>query len=234
MKDKYDVTNASTAKREAEKATAELFRFNPGREEIIFPPKHPYYPQHCNGEKLNLSGLIGFADWLLDAESDRCKAKKVVEELAKIKFNIIEENKKVAASRVATREKWNEIIPKNKYHLLKSDLQHANKIILTRRSIKGLTAKFHDSAPARDLFIQNLESEISKAKYVGWAEDEIIDGKQKHPDTELWQYYKITLGGKQSFITAKKTKDGFYKPYSIETNNEFKNIRGVKNEKPPR
>lgn len=65
------------------KNSAAIFRYNPGKQQIIFPEKHPYYPQHCNGEKLNLSGWMGLGKWLLDAEGERCKAKKIVEELQK-------------------------------------------------------------------------------------------------------------------------------------------------------
>jgi SPP1 gp7 family putative phage head morphogenesis protein len=61
----------------------EIFRFNPGKQKVLFPPNHPYQPRHCNGEKLNLTGLIGAAPWLLSAESDKCKAKKVVQGMQK-------------------------------------------------------------------------------------------------------------------------------------------------------
>lgn len=81
IKGKYTVTDIDTAKEASNKAVPALFRFNPGKQQIIFPPKHPYYPQHCNGEKLNLTGLIGFAKWLLDAEGDRCKAMQVVKRM---------------------------------------------------------------------------------------------------------------------------------------------------------
>jgi SPP1 gp7 family putative phage head morphogenesis protein len=79
LKGKYEVTDAESANKAAASAVGELFKYNPGKEQVIFPPKHPYYPQHCNGAKLNVSGLIGFAKWLLDAEGDRCKAKSIVE-----------------------------------------------------------------------------------------------------------------------------------------------------------
>lgn len=49
---KYDITDSKTAISEGEKATSqvgkdgknklEIFRFNPGREKVVFPPAHPY------------------------------------------------------------------------------------------------------------------------------------------------------------------------------------------------
>lgn len=87
----HPATDSATAIADGEKATTqigkngknslEIFRFNPGKDKRLFPPAHPLYPKNCNGEKLNLSGLIGAAQWLLDAEEEKCKAKKVVEKL---------------------------------------------------------------------------------------------------------------------------------------------------------
>lgn len=51
-----------------------IFRFNPGQRQVIFPEKHPYYPQHCNGAKLNVSGVIGLSKWLLTSAAERCQA----------------------------------------------------------------------------------------------------------------------------------------------------------------
>lgn len=52
-KDKYAVSDSKTAHEAADKATTQLdkdgnnalaiFRFNPGKQQVIFPPKHPYY-----------------------------------------------------------------------------------------------------------------------------------------------------------------------------------------------
>lgn len=83
LKGKYAETDSEAADTAVNKAVPKLFRFNPGRQQIIFPEKHPYYPQHCKGGKLNVSGLIGYAKWLLDAEGDRCKAKKIVDAMNK-------------------------------------------------------------------------------------------------------------------------------------------------------
>jgi len=234
LKNKYPVTDNGIANAAAQQAIPEMFKYNPAVQGVIFPPKHPYYPQHCNGVKLNVSKLIGFATWLLNAESDRCKAKKIAQQLANVKFKIEQQNIEVANSRNTTRDVWYKLIPKGKAYQFEANVEHAKYIALTRQTIRILTSKFHDKAVERNFFLKNIEKEIATAKYIGWAEDEVINGIQKHPDTELWQYYKIMIGGKQSFICMKKTKEGLYKPYSIETNDEFKKIRGVKKEKPPR
>jgi SPP1 gp7 family putative phage head morphogenesis protein len=43
LKSKYTITESSIAYSEGEKAIPEMFRYNPGKQQIIFPPKHPYY-----------------------------------------------------------------------------------------------------------------------------------------------------------------------------------------------
>ena len=52
LKDKYEVSNSDVAMKSGEKATTELgkdgknrleiFRFNPGQKQVVFPPTHPY------------------------------------------------------------------------------------------------------------------------------------------------------------------------------------------------
>lgn len=80
---KYDRSDSSNAEELGERATtqygkdgsntAAIFRFNPGQQKIIFPPTHPYYAQHCNGAKLNVSKLIGKARIVLANEEEKCQ-----------------------------------------------------------------------------------------------------------------------------------------------------------------
>lgn len=79
LRDKYPETDLLVAQDAGNKAVPEMFRYNPAKQGAIFPPKHPYYPQHCRGEKLDVTNLIGYTQWLLDAEADRCRAKKIIE-----------------------------------------------------------------------------------------------------------------------------------------------------------
>lgn len=43
LKSKYEITDRAIATSLGEKAVPEMFRFNPGKQAVIFPPKHPYY-----------------------------------------------------------------------------------------------------------------------------------------------------------------------------------------------
>ena len=53
-----------------------MFRFNPGLEKRVFPKGNSYNPQHCDGSKLNVSGLIGLSAFVLNAENEDVKQKK--------------------------------------------------------------------------------------------------------------------------------------------------------------
>ena len=94
---KYPASDVKVATEAAEKATTqigkngknklEMFRFNPGIEKRVFPKENSYNPKNCDGAKLNLTGLIGHSIFVLNAENERCKAKKIIEKLAEKKWN---------------------------------------------------------------------------------------------------------------------------------------------------
>jgi hypothetical protein len=54
-KDKYPVSDSTTAIQAVERATEskkqQIFRFNPGKEGKVFPPKHPYYKTPAEAKK---------------------------------------------------------------------------------------------------------------------------------------------------------------------------------------
>lgn len=85
-KGKYERSNSEEAQRRGEVATtqigkdgsnrAEMFRFNPGKEKVIFPPTHPYRSPRCSG--------CGFRTNLSDdmPDTERCEACKEINKLA--------------------------------------------------------------------------------------------------------------------------------------------------------
>lgn len=97
LKNKYPESNTKEATEKGEKATTqlskngknklEMFRFNPGKIKKILPPNHPYRANRCNGNKLSVSGLIGAPIFFLSAESEKCRANKILEELNKKQFD---------------------------------------------------------------------------------------------------------------------------------------------------
>lgn len=69
-KKRYEPSNSSEALARGRSATykpnadgvnkAAIFRFNPGKEHVVFPNTHPYYKQTSNN---NISGNVFFASW---------------------------------------------------------------------------------------------------------------------------------------------------------------------------
>ncbi|HOZ95391.1 MAG TPA: phage minor head protein [Niabella sp.] len=51
---------------------AAMFRFNPGKQGVVFPPSHPYYAQHC-GKHLHLRGSANSIRITLNNEKDKCQ-----------------------------------------------------------------------------------------------------------------------------------------------------------------
>lgn len=61
LKAKYEKSDSEAARKAGEKATTqlgkdgdnklEMFRFNPGKQSVIFPPKHPYFAYQANAPK---------------------------------------------------------------------------------------------------------------------------------------------------------------------------------------
>lgn len=77
-KGKYPVSDSKEAQRIGQRSTTQLdrfgnnkaaiFRFNPGLEEKVFPPKHPYLPKGCEGCTKGVRGLA------YDKDSEKCRA----------------------------------------------------------------------------------------------------------------------------------------------------------------
>ena len=61
---KYPESDSAAAIRAGEEATAkpkqQIFRFNPGKTERIFPPKHPYFPKGCGDCQYRTSRRLGY------------------------------------------------------------------------------------------------------------------------------------------------------------------------------
>lgn len=102
LKDKYPQSNSAEAVAKGRKATtrlgkdgvnrAAMFRFNPGKQRVIFPEKHPYYKVQ--------SGVTGVIDGLYKnaKKVERKKVDDVVNEWAKI--NIPEQGVKINSEKL--------------------------------------------------------------------------------------------------------------------------------------
>lgn len=208
------------------KNKAEMFRFNPGAEKKIFPPKNAYTPKHCKGGKVDMSGLIGVASIVLSLEDEKCETKKMLEKEAKIRQVIIERNKlKEWAKKEIPADKGIEIITK---------VPFLEKSYLFRAAIGKIATAGHKNPSEKFIIVRNIKNELKNAKYIGWAEDRIINGVKKHPDVDYWKYYLIEKNNIEHYVCVKKTYNSINKIYSIEDKNGFADIIGIKKENPIR
>lgn len=86
LKGKYPVSDSKDAIMKGEKATSSLdrfgnnkdaiFRFNPGKDGKIFPPKHPYLPKGCGDCKKGIRNLA------YDPDSEQCKVCLILAKIA--------------------------------------------------------------------------------------------------------------------------------------------------------
>ena len=69
---KYPLSDPELAMKRGDNSTAgvkqQMFRFNPGKQMKLFPPKHPYYPKNCDGCDKNGLRLA------YNPQSEKCKA----------------------------------------------------------------------------------------------------------------------------------------------------------------
>ena len=88
LKSKYEETSSAAAMEKGEKATTNIgkngknklaiFRFNPGKQKVVFPPDHPYYPKTCGG---NLSVYQGMPTVFLANDKGKCNVKSIANNL---------------------------------------------------------------------------------------------------------------------------------------------------------
>ncbi len=92
-KGEYAVSDSEEAMNKGDAATtqigkdgknkAEIFRFNPGKEMKVMPPDHPYTSGNCGNLAAAWKSLSMMQKVELAGQADKCRAKKVVEEMAK-------------------------------------------------------------------------------------------------------------------------------------------------------
>lgn len=80
---------------------AKIFRFNPGKEQKIFPPKHPYFPKGC--------GDCKYRKLAYDKDNLTCRACKEIENLLKGENEYIDIPTNKGSVKLSRRQNDNEI-----------------------------------------------------------------------------------------------------------------------------
>jgi SPP1 gp7 family putative phage head morphogenesis protein len=203
-KGKYAVSNPEEAMKAGDAATEkpkqQIFRFNPGAEEKIFPKKHPYFPKNCGDCDLTNIKLI------FDSERAICRAcKKLDKAIVKWSRDRIREHYKKL---LKNNETWN---INNKY---------LKQLTISHKDIETISGKPHDYPYARNLSVFYLKQIAERAKYLGWSDD-IKQSYPQHKDITAWKYYEFDLLGSKSILIVKEFKDGTCRPHHIQDSNHF-------------
>lgn len=222
LKEDFPLSNSQRAQDAFDDVTqgkASIFRYNPGKEGVIFPPHHPYYGKRGYKHCLNPHLATSLGDNLeceihgkLDGEEDLKQLKELKElkqEQASAKENINQCKKEI--------DMYNGVIVES------GDNTASGSLILLRGSLNSIREHAYT-----DISVQRWLSKITPdlrldARYIGWGEVRYKVDKsgvlvRKHPEAELFTYYEITLEGKPYYINAKAHRRYDYKEviYTIE------------------
>ena len=220
---KYPATDVDKATAAAEKATTqigkngknklEMFRFNPGLEKRVFPKGNSYNPQHCDGSKLNVSGLIGLSSFVLNAENERCKAKKIIEGLTENKFD--------SAKKIRRKLKDKEIkkwiknnIPEYGKEIKMSNFKNG-VVYLQRNHIKSINDHFTD--PELKELTKDILIILKKAQFISDSPlnpDSLNFDKKIRRGVEKYNYYKLFHKGYNLRLNT-EVINGIDYPYSL-------------------
>lgn len=225
-KGKYPQSNSDKAIAAGANCTAkpkqQIFRFNPGKQEKIFPPKHPYYkaPEEVKEtvEKIVEDNGIG----------------NVVNIVRK---QIIAKDK---AKTVSTIKKNKETMPQHNGVAIENKNFETGKMTVLRNSLDKIYEHAIESDDIRK-WLQSYDINSFKTiKYNGWAYnrpytkdhpkfDPKNPNKSKHDNDTYWfNYYTININKRAYWVNVKMHKDFGETIYTIESKKPTDLIKGHK------
>jgi len=184
--------NATGRKTKNGKEPDAMFRFNPGQDKKLFPPKNGYVPKNCDGSKTNLSHLIGYADIVLQNEGERCKAYQLIKQ----------EARKVQRKKIKAWAKEN--LQGKTFDI------NGEKAELNGVGIKEIINQPHKHYEEKNAVLYDFENICKSAKKTNSMPSSHNDDFIKHVDA-----YKIDINNEPSWILVKEFKDGKRLIYSI-------------------
>lgn len=154
----------------------EMFRFNPALEKRLFPKDNGYAPKHCNGDKVNLTGLLGYSKIILSLENERCRAKKIIEKEA--------EKSLQAQLREKYLKEMEHLLDKSVYKEVEN-----NKQIKVRFTKKGNKHLYSDTFGRADFDKEDLKELDKKLKNAEFIKSSEIS-KQRKDNIVKFHYFK--------------------------------------------
>ena len=224
-KGKYPESDSDAACDAGEKATthigkdgsnkAQIFRFNPGKQEKIFPPKHPYFKAPAEAKKKVNAIVMTMMSTDVSSAAEKAKASAAIKEAKKQ-------------------------IPAYTGISVEGNNFETRKMTVLRKSLQDI---FEHGLEYGDVcrWLQSFDVESLKSmQYKGWASnrpypedhpkyDPANPSKSKHDtDTHYFLYYTIKIGKRDYWVNVKMHKDYGELVYTIEREKPKDLIEGHK------
>lgn len=181
LKEDFPLSNSQRAQDAFDDMTqgkASIFRYNPGKEGVIFPPHHPYYGKRGYKHCLNPHLATSLGD------NKECKITHNTQAPVKHKYLTDEQKRYRKKLQKEAIEKYNNKVIHNEVDIL-----------ITKRGIKEFLNQPHAQYFAKNELIRDLPSLIESAKYLGRFAPKA--GKEKIVATHL---YEVLIEGKQNTL----------------------------------
>ena len=217
LKEDFPLSNSQRAQDAYDDMTqgkASIFRYNPGKEGVIFPPHHPYYGKrgykHCLNPHLATSlgnNLECEIHSKLDGEEDLKQLKELKQEQASAKD--------------AVREKKAQIDP-FKGKAVDSSNAVTGLMLILRSSLKSIQEHAIEDVNIQRWLCDYKVGDPIEMRYIGWGKlRQRADGTIKHiREAACFTYYETKIGGETYYLNCKVHLDYNNKEvlYSIERN----------------
>lgn len=206
-KDNHTPSNSSEAIARGKAATfqpnskgqnkAQIFRFNPGKQKVVFPPKHPYFPKGCGNCSLNRYA----------ADKDRTDC-SICEIIRKQSFK---EGKKTLRKELARGIHEIPVIHTNGLLKINTD---------GLKDYTGHSYTTDDLCLLADIVAGNVE-----LRYVDSAPVKLEDHTLKNYEMKKkrgmksFSYYVVEYQGKSFWLSFANIKDQYETPYAVDLYN---------------
>ena len=211
LKEDFPLSNSQRAQDAFDDMTqgkASIFRYNPGKEGVIFPPHHPYYGKRGYKHCLNPHLATSLGD------NEECKIHS--------KLDGVEDLKQVQASaKDAVREKKAQIDP-FKGKAVNSSNAVTGLMLILRSSLKSIQEHAIEDTNIQRWLCDYKIGDPIEMRYIGWGKlRQRADGTIKHiREAACFTYYETKIGGETYYLNCKVHLDYNNKEvlYSIERN----------------
>ena len=220
LKEDFPLSNSQRAQDAFDDMTqgkASIFRYNPGKEGVIFPPHHPYYGKRGYKHCLNPHLATSLGDNLeceIHGELEEIDGEEELKQLEELKQEQVR-------AKYAIYEKKAQIDP-FKGQVVDSDNAVTGQMLILRSSLKSIREHaIEDINIQRWLCDYNVGDSI-EMRYIGWGKlRQRADGTIKHArEAACFTYYETKIGGETYYLNCKVHLDYNNKEvlYSIERN----------------